>query len=233
MSITQLNNSDVFVIVPCYNEQHSILLDVLVQLLKAEYNVVLVDDGTTEKIQLSLANESLHVIRHRINLGQGAALETGTNYALQKQAKYIIHFDADGQHCASDIPDLLNPLLIDNADIVFGSRFLGTDATQIPSTKRILLQIARYINYVFTGILLTDAHNGLRALNLKAASQLRITENRMAHASELLMLVRNKKLRYTEVPVQIKYTAYSLQKGQSIWNSIRIFFDLILHKLFQ
>jgi glycosyltransferase involved in cell wall biosynthesis len=233
VSITQLNNSDVFVIVPCYNEQHSILLDVLVQLLKAEYNVVLVDDGTTEKIKLSLANESLHVIRHRINLGQGAALETGTNYALQKKAKYIIHFDADGQHCASDIPDLLNPLLTDNADIVFGSRFLGTDATQIPSTKRILLQIARYINYVFTGILLTDAHNGLRALNLKAASQLRITENRMAHASELLMLVRNKKLRYTEVPVQIKYTAYSLQKGQSIWNSIRIFFDLILHKLFQ
>lgn len=91
--------------------------------------------------------------------------------------------------------------------------------------------MARYVNFLFTGLLLSDAHNGFRALNRKAAELIRIKENRMAHASEILILVKKHKLRLKEVAVEVRYTEYSKAKGQSGWNSIRILFDLLLHKL--
>jgi glycosyltransferase involved in cell wall biosynthesis len=223
--------NNIFVIVPAYNERN-ILTKVVEDLVQQQYTVVVIDDGSNEQQNQYVTNLPIHYLTHQQNLGQGAALETGTIYALENGAKYIVHFDADGQHNCADIPALLNPLTLNEADIVFGSRFMKKN-TSIPISKTILLQLARYVNFVFTGILLTDAHNGLRALNEKAARKIRITENRMAHASEILFLVKKHKLRYTEMAVDIQYTAYSKEKGQSAWNSIRIFFDLLLHKLFE
>ncbi len=232
MNLQIQKSNDLFVIVPTYNEQDIIIQSVVSQLLANKLNVVVVDDGSTKYVQLPGTDDKLHLLRHKINLGQGAALQTGTTYALQKQAKFIVHFDADGQHLIEDIPTLIQPLISQHADIVFGSRFLKA-GSNIPIRKKFILHLARYINFIFTGLLLTDAHNGLRALNAVAASQLQITENRMAHASELLFFVKKSKLRLTEVPVHIRYTDYSTKKGQSTWNSIRIFFDLLLHKLFE
>ena len=232
MTPVHINNKDVFVIVPAFNERSTIIEPVITELLTQGYNVVVIDDGSAAKQQLSCKHNSLYVLRHKINLGQGAAIQTGTEFALQQSAKYLVHFDADGQHLVSDIPILLSPLLNQTTDVVFGSRFL-IKSSAVPKNKRLLLRFARYINYLFTGILLTDAHNGLRALTAKAASTMEVTENRMAHASEILFLVKKHKLRFTEVPVQVRYTDYSKQKGQSPWNSIRIFFDLLLHKLFE
>jgi polyprenyl-phospho-N-acetylgalactosaminyl synthase len=171
-------------------------------------------------------------LRHEINLGQGAALQTGTEYALEQGADFIVHFDADGQHQSSDIPNLLLPILNNDCDVVFGSRFINRNVNTVPVPKRIFIHFARYIHSFLTGLLLTDAHNGLRALNKKAASMLHITENRMGHASELLFLITKHQLRLQEVAVTVLYTNYSIRKGQSSWNSIRIGFDLFLHKLF-
>lgn len=227
-----LNNNDVFIIVPTYNENITILQTVISQLFEKNYTVVVVDDGSAVKPQLLCSSASVHIIRHKINMGQGAALQTGALYAMQMGAKYIVHFDADGQHLVSDIPALIIPLNNGKTDVVFGSRFL-TNSSTVPLSKRLLLRFARYINYLFTGVLLTDAHNGLRAFTVESLSKIEITENRMAHASEILFLVKKHKLRFTEVPVHIRYTDYSKQKGQSPWNSIRIFFDLLLHKLFE
>ena len=221
----------IFVIVPTYNE-NNVLGEVVAQLVNNDYTVVVVDDGSITAPSEQVKNLPVHLLRHQQNLGQGAALETGTNYAVQQGADYIVHFDADGQHNSGDIPALMNPLTTNKADIVFGSRFL-TNKSNISFGKRLLLQLARYINFLFTGILLTDAHNGLRALTAAAAEKIHLTENRMAHASEILFLVKKHRLRFTEIPVTIKYTAYSKKKGQSAWNSIRIFFDLLLHKLFE
>lgn len=221
----------IFVIVPTYNE-NNVLGEVVAQLVNNDYTVVVVDDGSITAPSEQVKNLPVHLLTHQQNLGQGAALETGTNYAVQQGADYIVHFDADGQHNSGDIPALMNPLTTNKADIVFGSRFL-TNKSNISFGKRLLLQLARYINFLFTGILLTDAHNGLRALTAAAAEKIHLTENRMAHASEILFLVKKHGLRFTEIPVTIKYTAYSKKKGQSAWNSIRIFFDLLLHKLFE
>lgn len=227
------HNQEVFVIVPCYNEEQAVIDEVISQLLESEYQVVLVDDGSDKKVKATLRKKSLHIIRHKINLGQGAALETGKQYALQHNAAFIVHFDADGQHAVTDIPHLLDTLVRDDIQIVFGSRFMTKKAKNLSAQKRIVLQIARYINFLFTGILLSDAHNGFRAFRGDCAKALTLTENRMAHATEILALVKKNNLLFQEVPVQINYTRYSIQKGQSVWNGVKIFFDLILNKLFQ
>ena len=224
-------NTDIFIIIPSYNET-TILHTVVKGLVSKGFSVIVVDDGSTIKQSNYLKNLSVYYIRHKLNLGQGAALQTGMQFALQRGAQYIVHFDADGQHLPDDVTTLLLPLLNDKADIVFGSRFLQPSSA-LPLKRKRLLKAARYINYLFTGILLSDAHNGLRALTAKAAETIVLSENRMAHASEILFLVKKNRLRFTEVPVHITYTDYSQSKGQSAWNSIRIFFDLLLHKLFE
>ncbi|TWI82994.1 glycosyltransferase involved in cell wall biosynthesis [Lacibacter cauensis] len=233
MNNLQNDNQSVFVLVPSYNE-NEVLRDVVSMLVEKKYSVVVIDDGSTIRQSLYLKNLPVHYIRHKLNLGQGAALQTGTNFALSKGATYIVHFDADGQHSAKDVATLLHPLEDDTIDIVFGSRFLvPTLSGYIPIQKKILLFFGRYINYIFSGLLLSDAHNGLRAMTSKASTKIILTENRMAHASEILFLVKKNRLRFTEVSVSISYTDYSKSKGQPVWNSIRIFFDLILHKLFE
>lgn len=223
--------SSVFIIVPAYNEG-VVLRSTVEQLLSMEYKVVVVDDGSAETQKNHLTGLPVWFIRHRKNLGQGAALQTGALFAQKKGAHSIVHFDADGQHRAEDIPALLTEL--DNgADLVFGSRFSERKTNNIPLLKRAVIFIARYLNFLFTGILLSDAHNGLRAMTAKAASVLSLKENRMSHASEILFLAKKHHLKIKEVPVTILYTDYSKRKGQSVWNSIRIGFDLLLHKLFQ
>ena len=148
-------------------------------------------------------------------------------------AQYLVTFDADGQHAATDIPALLFPLQNNDADITLASRFLKPGHHNAPLLKKILLNVARLVNYFFTGLYLSDAHNGLRAMTRHAAENIVIRENRMAHATEILFAIKKHKLKFREVPATVLYTEYSKNKGQSVFNSIRIFFDLVLHKIFE
>jgi glycosyltransferase involved in cell wall biosynthesis len=173
------------------------------------------------------------LLEHKVNLGQGAALQTGLTYARKLNTDIVITFDADGQHNEEDIKSLIAPIITNVADVVLGSRFLPDNVSRVPLTKRFILQFARIINFLFSGVLLTDAHNGLRALNRTALAKINLTENRMAHASEFLFEIKKHKLRWKEIPVHIRYTEYSIQKGQKTWDSIKVLFDLLLHKLFK
>ena len=168
------------------------------------YNIIIVDDGSNDDVKNIVRNYPVIFISHAVNLGQGAALQTGMELAKKMDAEIVIHFDADGQHAAADINKLVEPIINNECDIVFGSRFLNNQSSQnIPFVKKIVLQIARYVNWLYTGILLSDAHNGLRALNKKAIDTIVISENKMAHASEILYLTKKNNLRYKEVPVTI------------------------------
>ncbi len=227
-----MNNASVYIIVPAYNEQE-VLNKTISALVTLAYSVVVVDDGSTMNLKEYVKELPVYFLQHQINLGQGAALQTGNQFALKMGAEYIVHFDADGQHQLSDIEKLLQPLIDKECDITLGSRFLNQQEKEVPGGKRAIIHTARYINYMFTGILLSDAHNGLRAMNKKSAGLMVLTENRMSHASEILFLIKKHRLKIKEIPVSILYTNYSKKKGQSIWNSIRILFDLLLHKLFQ
>lgn len=218
-----------FIIIPSFNEE-IVLRSTIEPLLNKGLKIVVVDDGSKNDQANCIADLPVTIIRHQQNLGQGAAIETGMQYALHHGADYILHFDADGQHDPNNLELLIAPLINNKADVVFGSRFL-LKQNSLPMFRAFILHAARYVNFLFTGLLLTDAHNGLRAFNRKAAELTRLRENRMAHASEILLHVKKNKLRFTEVPVAVHYTNYSKTKGQSGWNSIRILFDLLLHKL--
>ena len=167
---------------------------------------------------------------HCVNLGQGAALQTGIQFAVGKGADYVVTFDADGQHRASDIELLLDSLTKQSADFALGSRFLGR-APAMPLSRRMLLKVATWFTRRATGLQLTDTHNGLRAMTRRGASHIALRQNRMAHASELLHQIARSSLGYVEVPVTIEYSAYSLAKGQKLSDSLRILVDLSAQRL--
>jgi polyprenyl-phospho-N-acetylgalactosaminyl synthase len=225
------NDFKLFIVIPCFNEQESIH-PVVSSLLKAGYqNIILVDDHSTQDIQLALKGLPVFYIRHSINLGQGAALQTGFEYAKRQNADIVVTFDGDGQHSPADIASLIAPILNNTNDIVLGSRFLNASNSNISIPRTFVLKVGRYIDWMFTGLLLSDVHNGIRALGKKALQDISLTENGMAHATEIIMQIRKNKLRFCEIPVTINYSQYSRSKGQSLWNSINIFFDLIIKKI--
>jgi len=221
------SNSSVYIIIPCYNE-NSVIEQVTRDLISLDYTVVVVDDGSAQSISNQLVDTPVEVLTHPFNLGQGAALQTGMEYALKKGAKVIVHFDGDGQHNAHEIDQLIQPIVKKETDVVLGSRFLNRNLNQIPYGKRFILKLGRIFNFLTSGIWLTDAHNGFRAFSSEAASKCIILENSYAHATEILRLIKSNNLNYQECPVTVKYSSYSKKKGQSIFNSINIFFDILI-----
>jgi glycosyltransferase involved in cell wall biosynthesis len=226
-------NGDVFVVIAAFNEGRVIRSSVQ-PLVDLGYSVIVVDDASSDDTWGALAGLPVYRLRHPINLGQGAALQTGMDFALAKGARFIIHFDADGQHRVDDIPRLLEPLRAGEADVVLGSRFLSaSDRARVPARKRVLLKAGVVVNGLLTGLWLTDAHNGMRAFTAAAAAGIDMRENRFAHASEILDQIRRRRLRCVERPTTISYTAYSMAKGQSSLNSIKIVIDLMLRRIFR
>ena len=223
MNPSQLSST--YAIVAAYNEERQIA-SVLRGLREGGYQVVAVDDGSTDRTYEECLACDAHVLRHPLNLGQGAALQTGITYALRNGAKFLATFDADGQHRLEDLNAVLSPLYQGAVEVALGSRFaLGGSAEDIPLLRVVMLKIATMLTRVSTGLALSDTHNGLRAFTRSAALKLRITQNRMAHASEILAQVAEHKLSYREVPVTILYSAYSLEKGQRLSNSFNILWE--------
>ncbi len=223
--------TDVVVIIPCYNEDERLRCTVE-SVVAAGYSVIVVDDGSEREAWAHVKTLPVHYLRHCINLGQGAALQTGMEYARRLDVAYAVHFDADGQHDVADISRFVAALEQGQADVVIGSRFLRPeDIRQIPFGKRILLRIARIVNGLCTGCWLSDAHNGFRALNRRALERICLTENRMAHATEILSQIKSAGLVLKELPTQVRYTAQSIRKGQKWYNSLNILVELILNKL--
>lgn len=219
----------IIAIIPAYNEQQAIA-QVVNEVKDKVSSVVVVDDGSADKTATMAQQAGAIVLTHFLNRGQGAALQTGINFALENSADIIVTFDADGQHQADEIEKITKPLLLGQADVVLGSRFLIKNY-QIPLLKKMVLKLALWVTWLYTGLTITDVHNGFRAFSKKAAGLIGIKQDGMAHASEILEQIKKYDLRYLEVPVTINYTAYSLQKGQKLSNSFKIFWDLILGKI--
>lgn len=229
---TTINYKEVFILIPTYNEGE-IIASTIEPLLKMGCTVVVIDDCSTDNTAEILKEFPIIYLKHLINLGQGAALQTGIDFSVANNAKYVITFDADGQHNYEDIPFLLTPIIEGKLDISLGTRFKRKqDIAQIPKLRRIILRAAVLVNGFFTGLWLTDAHNGFRAMNAYAISCIKLKENRMAHASEILSQIKQNGLRYDEIPVNIVYTDYSKMKGQSSLNSFNILIDLFLKNIF-
>lgn len=221
---------DTYIIIPVYNEE-LVVRDMINDVLKCFQNVICVDDGSSDNSVSEIAKTDAELVKHPINLGQGAALQTGIEYALKyKNAKYFVTFDADGQHKLEDVENMLGYIQTHDVDVVLGSRFLGK-AENIGLLKKIVLKAAVKFSNLTTGIHLTDAHNGLRVFNRHFAENVNITLPDMAHASEIIHEIKEKEFKYKELPVTIRYTDYTKSKGQSIMNAINITFDLLMRRI--
>jgi glycosyltransferase involved in cell wall biosynthesis len=220
-------NTDTWLIIPLYNEA-TVVRDVIAEAQRTFPNIVCVDDGSSDdSVAEALAGGAV-VLRHPINLGQGAALQTGIEFARsQPGAEYFVTFDSDGQHQVADALAMVQRLRTEPYDIIVGSRFLD-GRTNASALKKLVLRLAVMFERLSTGVRLTDAHNGLRAFNRHTAQVLNIRQNRMAHASEIVAQIGERKLRYAEQPVHIVYTDYSRGKGQSLWNSVNILSELFI-----
>ncbi len=220
---------NVWVVIAAYNEGERLAIT-LSQLLPVAKNVVVVDDGSRDQTAEVARRFPVWLLRHPINRGQGAALQTGLDFARSKGAEILVTFDADNQHVASEIPNVIEPVRTGQADIALGSRFLG-HTENLPLARWLVLKGGVLFTRLVSRIAVTDTHNGFRAFSRSAAERIRITQDRMAHASEILDEIRTQGLRYVEVPVTIRYSQQTLEKGQSSWNAIRIVWQFLLGKV--
>lgn len=218
-------------VIPAFNEG-SRIVSAIADARQFVDHVVVVDDCSSDDTGAVAKSAGAIVLRHIINRGQGAALQTGTDYALWTLvADVIVHFDADGQMRGSEIPMMVAPIARGEADVVLGSRFLGKEALNMPFSRKVMIRLGTLFTILLSGIRVTDTHNGFRALSRKAAQEMRITLDRMAHASEILDLIQTKRLRYVECPVTISYSEETLRKGQSTVKAMMTAKDILKKKI--
>lgn len=224
-----MEQNDVFIVIPAFNEA-SRIGPVLQELRQLYQQVIVVDDGSTDGTATVAEQHDCVLLRHSINRGQGAALQTGIAYSLRRGAGFLVTFDADGQHQAADIAKMLAPVVGGEVDVTLGSRFLGS-SSNVPFVRRLVLQAARVFTWLTSGLYLSDCHNGFRVLSRAAAEKIKLRQDRMAHASEFYDQIRLAQLTYKEVSVSIRYTPETLAKGQSLSNSVNILFNYLFGKV--
>jgi glycosyltransferase involved in cell wall biosynthesis len=220
---------DVWIVVPALNEA-SIIGDVITDVRSVFDHVVCVDDGSRDDTGEVALHAGAHVVRHPVNLGQGAAIQTGVEYARsQPGAAVFATFDADGQHRVKDLIRMIDRLAAADVDLVVGTRFADPGVvSSTPLVKKIVLRAAAWLSPRSRNLGLTDAHNGLRVFNKRVAAELNITISGMGHASEFITLAHENRWRVAEEPVEILYTEYSKSKGQPLLNGVNIVFDGLL-----
>ncbi|MDD3645916.1 MAG: DUF2304 family protein [Candidatus Gracilibacteria bacterium] len=232
----EIEGKEVFII-PSYNEG-KVIMSTLKNIIEHGYkNIIVVNDGSKDdsRTRIKKLSEDIIVLNHFKNRGQGAALETGFEYVRRYgKVDYVITFDADGQHSLEDLKEFEKYLhKHEDVEVLLGSRFLGKKKVGIPLTRKIILKLGILFTFFISQINLTDTHNGFRVIKRKALDKIRITIDGMGHASEILDIIAKEKIMYKEIPVTIKYTDYSLAKGQSSSNAISIALRIIWNKFFR
>lgn len=225
-----LDFRDTWLIIPCFNEG-SVIGDVITNARASFPNIVAVNDGSADNSAAAIHAAGAHLVNHPVNLGQGAAIQTGVEYArAQPGAKIFVTFDADGQHQVKDVVAMVERLRAEPVDIIVGTRFgrPRSEDDQVPLIKRIVLKTVVALSPRTRRLGLTDAHNGLRVFNRTVAEQLNLRMNGMSHASEFVRLMDDHSWRVSEQPVDILYTEYSMSKGQSLFNGVNILADGLL-----
>lgn len=216
----------IFCIIPAYNEENHVY-QVITKVKPYVSEVILVNDNSKDRTAELALEAGATLISHPINRGQGAALETGQVYALKQGADIVLHFDADDQFLAKEIPSMLEPIINGSAQAVLGSRFLGKESN-LPNFKRkVLLPMAKLFNRVFFKIKFTDPQNGFRALSKEVLLKIKIENDGMAHCSEIMHKLTKLKIPTTEVPVTVVYHEF----GQNLSGGFKIIKESLIKKI--
>jgi glycosyltransferase involved in cell wall biosynthesis len=220
----------IFIVIAAYNEGEKIG-KVISSIKKEGYtNIVVVDDGSNDNTYDICEKEKIFALKHIMNRGQGAALKTGIDFAMQNGASIIVTFDADGQFLVKEIKDIISPILSKEADITLGSRFLGK-AINIPLLKKIVLKLGVIVVFFLYGIKVTDSQCGFRGISRNAAEKIELKSDRMEHAAEIFLEIMRNNLKYKEIPITVIYDDYSLKKGQDWSRSLSLGLKMLLQKI--
>jgi len=226
------NKLKTFIVIPAYNEESS-LGKVIKRLKRRGYNnIIVVNDGSKDQTLETAKKENVLVYNLIINSGLGVALKTGIKAAVLNGADIIVTFDADGQHHINDIKKIVKPISEGESDVVIGSRLLNRKKN-MPFMRRIGNSGLNFVTFLLFGIWVTDSQSGLRGFSRKAAQKIEINSDRMEVSSEIIKEIKEKELRFKEVPIKTIYTEYSLEHGQnSIFGGFKIMYKLIIIKIF-
>lgn len=218
-----------FIVIPAYNEEKTISHAVHDLKTHGHQNIVVVDDGSSDKTVHEAEKSGAIVIHHVINCGVGAATQTGIDFALKNGADIIVTFDGDCQHSAHDVCNLVEPVLRRKYDVVIGSRFLNKQ--KIPFSRKVFNKIGNFLTFLISGIYSTDSQSGLKAFSRDAAKKIRITANHFEYCSEIFREIKDQRLSFVEVPISVAYSDYSKMKGQSFARGLETGFKLIVRSL--
>ncbi len=221
---------NIYIVIPAFNEaKHigTVVRDVQKQGYK---NIVVVDDGSADQTAFEAEKAGAIVVKHMINLGPGAATQTGLEYSYLRNADIVVSIDGDGQHAPSDIPSVISILREGRYDIVFGSRKLKK-SNLMPRMRKFYNLIANFITYILSSIWLSDSQSGFRVYTRKALEKIKIKTSGFEFCSEVLMQVHNAKLKYCEVPINVYYTKESMLKGQNFATGVNTLMKLFLEAI--
>jgi glycosyltransferase involved in cell wall biosynthesis len=212
-----------FVVIPAYNEENSIQ-QVISETKKYISNIIVVDDGSKDKTFEKAKKENVIVLKHILNLGKGAALKTGCDYAIKHGASHIIALDADTQHEPLQIPDFFKEL--ENVDVVLGYRKLNKE---MPSILKLGNWFINKMTKLLYGITLHDTQCGYRAFTADAYKQIKWKASNYSMESEMIANIGKKRLKYKEIPIKTIYA--DKYKGTTLIDGIKIVCNLFWWRL--
>ncbi len=218
-----------FIVIPAKDEAPR-LAAVIGELRSHGYHqIIVVDDGSKDDTGSLAHGLGCTVLRHALNMGSGAATQTGIEYALSMGAAYILTMDADGQHASEDIDHLFEAIQQHEVDVVIGSRFMDLKG-KVPFSRRFFNLVANWVTWAITGVHVTDSQSGMKIMKADFAQGVEFHFNGFEFCTELFHILKRNEASYMEIPIRAIYTPESMQKGQSFWVGLKMFFRLILWK---
>ena len=229
--IQQLHREIIAIVIPIYNESE-VIQSVIEEVRCNGYNhIIVVDDGSHDNSYIVTAATGVVTLRHRINRGKGAAVKTGIEAAKRLGVDVVVTLDGDGQHDPADLDALIKPIIDDGVDVVLGSRLLHSSG--MPGIKIIANIIGNCFTLLFYGILVSDSQSGYRAFSKYAVSVIDTKADKYEYDSKVIREIKNNRLKFTEVPVKVRYTEYSMGKKdkQGLVNGLKTLARMIWDKL--
>ncbi len=220
-----MNNLD-YIVIPAYNEANR-LPGVLKRIAHLGYeHIVVVDDGSSDGTADVAREHHVKVVRHPINMGVGAATQTGIQYALDQGAEYIVTIDGDHQHLPEDIEHLLEAIRRSGHDMVIGSRFMNKE-NKVPNSRVLYNKIANILTFVITGIRVTDSQSGMKVLSRKFAQSSELNCNGFEFCVEMIRNASLTNHKVSEIPISVRYSKETMEKGQSLYTGFKMIGRLI------